>query len=1513
MNHAGPRAKPRASRQDVGVAEPIAHVSPATRAWFADAFAAPTPAQAQAWESIAAGDDTLVVAPTGSGKTLAAFLTAIDRCLSTDVPDRQDRCRILYVSPLKALAADVERNLRSPLIGISQAAASMGLEVPDIRVGVRTGDTDPTERRRQATTPPDIFITTPESLFLLLTSSARESLRGVETVIIDEIHALAGTKRGAHLALSLARLDEFVHRHDPERRIQRIGLSATARPVDAIARFLSPSHSVSIVDPAAHKEWDLQVVVPVEDMTDLSADTPAYDGSAAAGPAAGSIWPHVEARLIEEIQRHRSTLVFVNSRRLAERLTSSLNDRWREVADAEEPLVRAHHGSVSREQRSIIEEDLKAGRLRAVVATSSMELGIDMGAIDQVIQVESPPSVASGLQRVGRAGHQVGAVSRGMFFPKYRGDLLQSAVAVDRMRLGAIEELRIPENPLDILAQQIIAMVAMDDWAEADLAALVRSTAPFTGLGEESWESVLDMLAGRYPGDEFAELRPRLVWDRTTGQLTARPGAQRLAVTSGGTIPDRGMFGVYLVGTTMRVGELDEEMVYESRVGDLFALGTSSWRIEDITADRVWVSPAPGEVARMPFWRGDRPGRPRELGLAVGEFLRRMDSEAQVDHLRSIGLDDYASSNLIAYLSQQREATGTLPDDRTIVVERFRDELGDWRVVIHTPLGAQVHAPWALALTARLRHDYDVDPQVMYSDDGIVLRLPDTLDDAAPRAVADLIAFDPSDIEAVVAREIGGSALFAGRFRECAARALLLPRRNPGKRSPLWQQRQRSAHLLAVASRYPRFPIVAETVRECLRDVFDLPGLTAVLEDLQARRISIVDVQTSSPSPFAQSLLFGYVAEFLYDGDAPLAERRAAALTIDTGLLAELLGDTQMRDLIDDAALVDTVRRVRRLDIPVRDHEDLADLLRILGPISPSDAAERGVAQEHIDRLVADRRAILVRIGGHEHVVAIEDAGVVRDALGCALPLGIPQAFLSPSEDPMRFLLSRFARVHGPFTTAEVAAQFGVGTAIVEPILRELVREGRLAQGGFTPDHSGEEWCDAEVLRRIRRASIAALRESAEPVDASEFARFLVNWHGIDRPQRGLDALRRSIDQLAGMALSARRLETIILPSRVSDYSPAMLDQLLISGEVQWWGLASVPGDAWITLAPSDLSGDLLPLPLALEEGTLAERIVSSLDGHGAMFFRDLSLEVGQDQPVTDAELTDALWDLVWTGRVTNDSLLPVRLRVSSRSKRTSNPRSGPRVSRRPGRLGRPGRAPRGPMRSGPPEMAGRWSLLEPIETDPTTRALTHVEVMLDRFGLLSRTIVSAEGFTGGFAAAYKVLSGLEDTGAVSRTYAVEGIGGAQFALPGVIDRLRASGADDTSRAVVLTAADPANPYGASIPWPERDHDGKPTRAAGALCVLVDGSPVLWLDRGLASLLTWPAEPDTVRIAAGSLVSVLQGLAEKVALTRIDSLPFTDLPRDSIIMEELLSRGFVMTPRALTLRPAAASRSLTDA
>jgi ATP-dependent Lhr-like helicase len=1518
----------------VSIRDPLGRFSAITREWFSSTFAAPTRAQADAWDAIADGNNTLVIAPTGSGKTLAAFLWALDSLAGS--ADRPSGTRVLYVSPLKALAVDVERNLRTPLAGLTRIAERHGLPAPKISVGVRSGDTPPTVRRQLINKPPDVLITTPESLFLMLTSAARETLAGVQTVIVDEIHAIAGGKRGAHLALSLERLDDL--REGPA--AQRIGLSATVRPPEELARFLSGQAPTAIVAPPSAKTVELTVQVPVPDMANLANNT---------------IWPDVEARLVDLIESHSSTIVFANSRRLAERLTARLNeihaDRCGIAPSTTDPkgnprvpggapahimgsgqtlgadavLARAHHGSVSKEQRAVVEEDLKRGLLKAVVATSSLELGIDMGAVDLVIQVEAPPSVASGLQRIGRAGHQVGEVSRGVLFPKHRTDLIGCAVAVQRMQAGQIETMRVPANPLDILAQHTVAAAALepldaDRWFET-----VRRSAPFATLPRSVYEATLDLLSGKYPSTEFAELRPRLVYDRDSGTLIARPGAQRLAVTSGGAIPDRGLFTVYLATEPekpSRVGELDEEMVYESRPGDVISLGATSWRITEITHDRVLVIPAPGQPARLPFWRGDEVGRPAELGAALGSFtgeLAGLDRDAFDRRCASLGFDDYATENLWKLLDDQRTATNAVPTDTTLLVERFRDELGDWRVILHSPYGLRVHGPLALAVGRRLYERFGIDEKPTASDDGIVVRLPDTMEETPPGA--ELFVFDADEIDPIVTAEVGGSALFASRFRECAARALLLPRRHPGRRSPLWHQRQRAAQLLDVARKYPDFPVVLETIRECLQDVYDVPALVELMAGIAQRRVRVLETETAKPSPFAASLLFGYVGAFMYEGDSPLAERRAAALSLDSTLLAELLGRVELRELLDPEVIAATGRQLQHLlsDRTARDAEAVADLLRLLGPLTEDEVAARASVADvggWLEGLRAARRALTVSFAGRNWWVAVEDIGRLRDGVGAAVPPGVPVAFTGEVADPLGELLGRYARTHTPFTTAEAAARFGLGLRVTADVLGRLAGDGRLVRGDFVAaaEVSGagaEQWCDADVLRILRRRSLAALRAQVEPVSTAAYGRFLPAWHRMGTVDSsgyaGLDGLMSVIDQLAGARMPASAIEPLVLAPRVRDYSPAMLDELLAIGEVNWSGAGSISGsDGWIALHTSDSAPLTLATPAEIDFTDAHRAILDTLAGGGGYFFRQLA-QAG----VGEAALKAALWELVWAGWVTGDTFAPVRAVLGGTGTRK---RSAPaHRAHRPPRLSRYSVA-HAQHRTADPIVAGRWSALPAPEPDSTVRAHYQAELLLNRHGVLTRGAVTAEGVPGGFATLYKVLSAFEEAGRCQRGYFVESLGGAQFAVASTVDRLRSylDGIDPERpdyRAVVLAAADPANPYGAALPWPtssaeESGPAARPGRKAGALVVLVDGELAWFLERGGRSLLTFTEDLAADHAAAMALADLVA--ARRVAsilVERIDGMSALQ-PRAGgpSPVDALSDAGFVRTPRGMRLR-----------
>jgi ATP-dependent helicase Lhr and Lhr-like helicase len=1575
--------------QRPGGADPLDIFGPPVAEWFRSAFAAPTPAQIGGWASISAGRHTLIHAPTGSGKTLAAFLWTLDR-LAREPRPATPTVRVLYVSPLKALIYDVERNLRTPLAGIRLAADRLGAPEPRIEVGVRTGDTPADERRHLVRNPPDILITTPESLYLILTSAAAEILRGVEHVILDEVHALAGTKRGAHLALSLERLEQLTARPP-----QRIGLSATQRPVATIARFLGgvgpgragESREVHIVDAGTRKTLELSVRVPVEDMS-RPGEGPAPDdrpfgpltGDDRSAEARSSIWPAIQPRILELIREHRSTIVFCNSRRLAERLASKLNEL------AGEELVRAHHGSLAREQRVAIEEALKAGRLPAIVATSSLELGIDMGAVDLVIQVESPASVASGLQRVGRAGHQVGEPSRGVFFPKYRGDLLETAVVTARMHEGAIEETKLPRNPLDVLAQQIVAMAVRTPWTADELFETVRRAAPYETLTRDAFEAVLGMLAGAYPSDEFAELKARLVWDRETGRVETRRDARTVAITSGGTIPDRGLYPVFLVGEAgtpgRRVGELDEEMVYESRVGEVIALGATSWHIEEIRPDRVVVSPAPGVPGKIPFWHGDGLGRPIELGRALGQFVRELDADlgggergrerARRRLLEHHDLDDLAAENVLGYLAEEREVAGSVPTDRRIVVERFRDELGDWRVVILTPFGGRIHAPWAMAIEARLEERLGSGAQTIWSDDGIAIRLPEgelagggfprpDADRHGGRASADgrveaergdagsggdgrdaggfphdgsllEILFPSADeVEDLVVGRLGTSAMFAARFRENAARALLLPRRRPGSRTPLWQQRQRSAGLLAVASRYGSFPIIVETYRECLADMFDLPALREVLGAVARREIEVRDVETVAASPFAGSLLFDYLAAYMYEGDAPLAERRAGALALDRELLRDLLGQEELRDLIDPAALADLELALQGLTPgrAVRSADGLHDLLRRLGDLSAEEVGARivdpSLAGEWLAALEGSRRAVALRIAGDERWVAIEDAGRYRDALGAALPVGVPTAFLGPVEDALGSLVARWARGHGPFHPIEPARRWAVPAARVEEALERFLEAGTILRGEFRPGGSEREWCDPEVLRQLRRRSLARLRREVEPVDQVVLARFLPAWQGVrpvgdaaslaPRGEAALERLAEVIDQLAGVPIPASVLERDVLPVRIAGYQPRLLDELGALGEVAWVGRGSLGRDDGriVLYRPGrDALRDLAVAEVEPPRGRIHERLRERLRLRGASFYRELA-PAGDGAP--EREVLDALWDLVWAGEITNDTFSPLR---ALRWRRPSG-------ERRP----RPGR-----LQLGPPEAAGRWSLVEPREPDgpggaaapgadprfaarnaagvagATSRLHALAVALLDRHGVLTRQAVASEGVGGGFSGVYPVLRAMEESGRIRRGYFVAGLGAAQFALPGAVDRLRSMREPDlearAERVVyLLAAADPANPYGAALAWPRRGEDDRRPlpRAAGAYVALVDGAAALYLERGGRSLQTLPAadDPDAGGAAFAALRQLVDdGRVRELVVTRVDGEPIATSPWRA----SLEAAGFVAGYRGYVLRSA---------
>ena len=1433
---------------------------PATTRWFSESFPAPTRAQREAWPRIAAGEHTLVLAPTGSGKTLAAFLWAVDRLTRLPAEDPAG-VRVVYVSPLKALAHDIERNLRVPLRGIEATALRLGLSLRPVRVMVRTGDTPPRERRLQARSPGEVLITTPESLYLVLGSAARDNLRLVETVIIDEVHVLADRKRGVHLALSLERLAELADA-DP----QRVGLSATQRPLAEVARFLGGDRPVACVDAAEPPALDLRVEVPVPDL-----DAPAAHTGSTDAEASRSVWPAVYPRLLDLVLAHRSTIIFANSRLLAERLCRRLED-LAIARGLDAPLVRAHHGSISRTQRLEIEEALKSGELRGIVATSSLELGIDMGHVDLVLQVESPGSAARGLQRIGRAGHRVGEVSSGRIFPKHKGDLLECAVVAREMLAGRIEATRVPRLCLDVLAQQLVAWCSLEPRLVDDLERLVRRTYSFAELSRDLLLGVLELLAGRYAAHELADLRPRLVWDREAGTVRARGDARAISLINAGTIPDRGLYPVHRGEDGPRIGELDEEMVHETRPGQVIVLGASSWRVREISADRVVVEPAPGEPGRLPFWRGEGPGRSVELGRAIGAFVRECAALPPADVepwlLDHTPLDRFAARNLAAYLAQERAATGAMPSDSTVVVERFRDELGDWRICILTPFGARVHAPWALALEHRLRGDAPgsaIEGQVLWGDDGILVRLPD----AETLPPTERLLPDPDTVEEAVVAALSGSALFAGRFRNNAARALLLPRRRPGRRSPLWAQRKRAQSLLAVARRFPDFPILLETYREVLQDVFDVPALVDLLRAVRSREIEVVDVETSCASPFARSLVFAFVHQGIYEGDLPAAERRAQALTLDAGLLRELLGEHALQDLLDPAVIAAVERELQGLaeGRRARTPDQLCDLLRRLGDLSPAEVAERcsGPAPDWLAELAAQGRIAAVEVASQHRLAAVEDAALLRDAVGASLPDDLDPTWLEPVDEPLEALLLRWARARGPFVAAALADRYGLPEPQARMLLEALEGRGRLVRAGAAT------WCDPEALQRIRRRTLARLRDEVEPVDGPSLARFLAGWHGLGAASRGRSRLLAALAQLEGLALPWSEWIRRVLPARVPGFAPAQLDELGAAGELVWVGRGALGRtDGRVALMRRERAPLLLRSAGGYEPPSAAHAVVlDHLERRGAAFSAELRRSAG-DPPLDG--LIEVLRDLAWAGMITNDTFQPLA--------GLSAPRRGGRPDRR--------------------TIGGRWSAVSSlIGSRPVDTERLHAWALLlaERWGVVGRSALAEEDVEGGFAALYPVLRAMEEAGRVRRGWFCDGIPGAQFASSGAVDRLRRCRDDDDGEVRVLAAVDPACPYGALLPWPEGPD--VPARAAGATVILAGGRPALYLGRGGRRLTTLVEDDALLARALPALAEAAAGLRRRsLTLRTVDGEP----ARTSRLAPALLRAGFVPDYDGLTLR-----------
>jgi ATP-dependent Lhr-like helicase len=1514
-------------------ADPLALFHPVTRDWFSSALGSPTAPQRLGWPAIARGESTLILAPTGTGKTLTAFLWCLDRLMFHPFPNAHDpksaagqACRVIYISPLKALAVDVERNLQTPLQAIAPIAQRAGVPFRLPTIAIRTGDTPQIERARFRRHPADILITTPESLYLLLTSESASALRTVDTVIVDEIHALVPTKRGAHLALSLERLEAIT-----AKPIQRIGLSATQRPLEEVARFLggadltlNAARPVTIINAQTQKRLELKVEVPVENQR-LAESTDSPQKRA-------SIWTTIPPRLLAIIRKRQSTLIFVNNRRTAERLANLVNDL------AQEPLARAHHGSLAAAQRSEIETQLKTGTIRAVVATSSLELGIDMGAIDLVIQIESPPSVAAGMQRIGRAGHKVGVTSEGIIFPKFRADLIACSAVTRAMHEGLVESTSVLRNPLDVLAQQIVATVAHPPAlaiprrkgqpprepviSTEDLYNIARRAAPFTTLTRSTFENVLDMLAGKYPSDEFAELRPRITWDRSTNLLTPREGARMLAVLNAGTIPDRGLFGVFLSGEhkkPVRVGELDEEMVFESRVGEVFILGASTWRIDEISHDRVLVSPAPGQPGKMPFWHGDQAGRPIEFGRRIGALVREIRAlppNAAISRLvREHDLDTQAAESLLQFLTDQQNVTTAVPDDRTIVIERIRDELGDWRVCVLTPFGNRIHTPWAMAAASQIQIAGGPHVETMSTDDGFVLRFPDT--DAPPDPA--LLLPDPATAQDLIIRQLSSTALFAAKFREASSRALLLPRRRPQIRAPLWQQRKRASDLLAVASRYPDFPMLLEAHRECLRDSFDMPALLDVLRSIKEKEIQVHVIDTPKASPFAASLLFGYTGNFIYDGDAPLAERRAAALSIDQSQLADLLGEADLRELLDPAAISEVEASLQFLGENQRAHsaDAIQNLLLRLGDLARDEIAMRLASPDllqSLPTLAKAHRILQIKIAGQVRFIAVEDAARYRDALKIELPADLPKSFLAPNPAPILELVRRYARNHGPFTLREVCTRFGLDAPSVEAALRILVADGRILEGGFRPEGAGREWCDAESLRLIRNKSLARLRKEIEPADPRLFARLETHWQGVLQKRRGLDALLDTIESLQGAPLPASLLESQILPARIARYSPADLDTLIAAGEIVWCGFDSLgERDGRIALYLADRIADLLPPRIASAEPLTPRQqaILEYLTRSGATFFADLHEATGGGYP---GETIDALWSLVWSGLVTNDTLHALRAYIAKPETRSSKRQHNQPTTFRS-------------RRTTPPSAQGRWTLVPAPDraTSAAQTAWSHdiAQQLLQRYGIVTRESVAQENIPGGFGAVYEVLKALEAQGRVRRGYFVAGLGGAQFAQPAAVELLRSLGAKPPEKPemLLLTATDPANPWGSILHWPSPDSAASDNaavlnRSTGASVILRDGDLVGYFRRGNPALqVLLPAnEPDRSEVArdlAHFLANYAQELLQIPEIRHSGGLLIDAIAgrpaHEHFLAPFLQEAGFRASPRGFHVRYVAAA------
>jgi len=1412
---------------------------PAVSRWFAESFSSPTPAQEQGWPRIAAGENTLILAPTGSGKTLAAFLYAISELLSH--PARPTKgVHTLYISPLKALANDVEKNLQAPLLGAAACAQSLDLNLRDVSVGLRTGDTPPAERRRMLRVPPELLITTPESLHLLLTSPrAREMLRTVAYVIVDEIHSLAPTKRGTFLALLLERLEEITA-DSPV----RIGLSATQRPLELVACYLGgcddagDPRPVSIVDAGMRKDIDIEVVVPVEDMTDL----PKPDGI---GP---TIWSSIFRRLLDEIEEHESTLVFANNRRLVERVAAELNRL------AGHDLVRAHHGSVSREQRLEIEGLLKAGRLPALAATSSLELGIDVGAIDLVCQIESPISVASALQRVGRAGHLVRQTSKGRLLPKTRDDLLRMAAIARCMQRGEISSVHVPEKALDVLAQQIVAMASLEPWSTENLFRCVRRAYPYRDLPHEAFTSVLELVSGRYRAPDVSALRPRVAWDRRRDLIEGLPGSRQAVVLNGGTIPDTGQYAMVLDDGKTKLGELDEEFVFERRLGQIILLGTTRWRILDIGADRVIVAPSDDSEAVMPFWKGEGLGHDAEHGRLLGAFLReceqRLDSPQLEGWLRKeCALDQSAARNLAAYVREQAARGGGIPNDRRILLDAFRNEAGDKRLAILSPFGRAFHLGLLLAIQGTLREFGQKAPQAVFSNVGILLRVGTLSVDEILNVLRSLSA---DNIEERIVAELEHTPFFAFRFRRNAGRALLLPRFRPGKRTPLWLQRLRAHDLLSHAKEHPAFPIITETYREILEDLLPMLALKSFLGDVEAQEATYAVRRDAVPSPFAASLLLDFVNEHLYADDAPAPASRS--VRFDRQGMVNLLRERAGRIEISAEALKTIEERLQGI-APfdrARDGVELVDLLRRIGDTDRGQLAARcePTALEALDGLIADGRVAGVTVQGSDRidrlVCAEDEARYVRWDVG-----------------DREWVVRRFIDTHGGVTKESVEERYPGCAHILDGLLEANEISSFITGSGETA------YADPDILAGARRLTLSKKRKQYRPVAAEAFSAAVLRRQSVSAPGSDECSLQQVLEQLSGWVMPLP-VWLDALAARVEGFRFEQLEELIRRGEMTW---RADPERRAVAFASLD---DTWTLPRPDEEKVdgLAKRILSRLDERGPAFAQQIAHDV--DAKPSDVVL--ALWDLIWKGRVTNDSLSPIL-------------------------AGRPDPSRHDPRRRAP-WGGGRWSANRPsdpegFKPDGDHHIADGLRLLFDRYGILCREMVGREPIDIDWRYGYPVLSRMEWRGEADRGLFVSGLSGLQFASPGAADALHAP--VDEGAIVMIPTADPANVWGDVVPL--LDDGGERIairRNPGTYLILRGGTPIVLVE-GRGSRLTPLRDLDRGELTRG--LSLLRRLVaghlrqRSIRVQTWAGHPVTESP----IAADLESAGFMREDRSMVL------------